>query len=78
MVPIFGAVTGLIVPALVYVAINRGGGTSAWGAVISTDAACLLGVVALLGRARPPQLRVFLLALAVVDDVGALSVIAVF
>lgn len=78
MVPILAAVAGLVVPALVYVAINQGGEVSAWGTVISTDTAFLLGVVALLGRACPPQLRVFLLALAVVDDVGALSVIAVF
>lgn len=78
MVPIFGAIAGLIVPALIFVAINRGGEVSAWGAVISSDTAFLLGVVALLRRACPPQLRLFLLALAVVDDVGALSVIAVF
>lgn len=78
MVPIFGAIAGLIVPALVYLAINRGGDTSAWGTVISTDTAFLIGVVALLSRACPPQLRMFLLALAVVDDIGALSVIAIF
>ena len=59
--------------------INRGGeGASAWGMVISTDTAFLLGVIALLGRGVPLQLRVFLLALAVVDDVGALAVIAIF
>jgi len=48
------------------------------GVVISTDTAFLLGVLALLGPACPPQLRVFLLALAIADDVGALSVIALF
>ncbi len=78
MVPLLGAIAGLVVPAVVYVAINQGGEVSAWGTVISTDTAFLLGVVVLLGRACPPELRVFLLALAVVDDVGALSVIAVF
>jgi NhaA family Na+:H+ antiporter len=79
MVPIMAAIMGLIVPALVYVLINRGGeGASAWGMVISTDTAFLLGVIALLGRGVPLQLRVFLLALAVVDDVGALAVIAIF
>lgn len=45
----------------------------AWGVVISTDTAFLIGVLALLRRACPPQLRVFLLALAIADDVGALS-----
>ncbi len=79
MVPILAAVMGLIVPALLYVLINRGGqAASAWGMVISTDTAFLLGLIALLGRACPIQLRVFLLALAVVDDIGALSVIAIF
>lgn len=79
MVPILAAVMGLIVPALVYGLINRGGAAvSAWGTVISTDTAFLLGVIALLGRACPSQLRIFLLALAVVDDIGALAAIAIF
>ena len=79
VVPIMAAIMGLVVPALVYVLINRGGAAaSAWGMVISTDTAFLLGVIALLGRGVPLQLRVFLLALAVVDDVGALAVIAIF
>lgn len=79
MVPILAAIMGLIVPALVYALINRGGEVaSAWGMVISTDTAFLLGVIALLGRSCPFQLRVFLLALAVVDDIGALATIAIF
>ena len=78
-VPALAALTGLVVPALVYVAFNLGdGAASAWGVVISTDTAFLLGVLALLGRAVPSQLRVFLLALAIADDVGALGVIALF
>ena len=78
-VPALAALAGLVVPALVYVAFNLGGGAaSAWGVVISTDTAFLLGVLALLGRAVPPQLRVFLLALAIADDVGALGAIALF
>ncbi len=77
--PALAALTGLAIPALVYVAINMGtGSSSAWGVVISTDTAFLLGVLALLGRAGPPQLRVFLLALAIADDIGALTVIALF
>lgn len=79
MVPILAAVMGLVVPALVYGLINRGGAAaSAWGMVISTDTAFLLGVAALLGRACPNPLRIFLLALAVVDDIGALAAIAIF
>jgi Na+/H+ antiporter NhaA len=78
-VPAIAAVTGLAVPALVYVAFNLGGeAVGAWGVVISTDTAFLLGVLALVGPACPAQLRVFLLTLAIADDVGALSVIALF
>ncbi|WP_164700989.1 Na+/H+ antiporter NhaA [Modestobacter sp. KNN46-3] len=78
-VPALAALAGLVVPALVYVAFNLGGeGVAAWGVVISTDTAFLLGVLALVGSACPPQLRVFLLALAIADDVGALAAIALF
>jgi NhaA family Na+:H+ antiporter len=78
-VPLVAALTGLTVPALVYVAFNLGDEAAAgWAVVISTDTAFLLGVLALLGSACPPQLRVFLLALAITDDVGALTVIALF
>lgn len=79
MVPVLAAIMGLIVPALVFVLIDQGStAASAWGMVISTDTAFLLGIVAILGQACPLPLRVFLLALAVVDDIGALAVIAVF
>lgn len=79
MVPILAAIMGLVVPALAYGLINRGGAAaSAWGMVISTDTAFLLGVIALMGRGCPGQLRIFLLALAVVDDIGALAAIAIF
>ncbi|MGY1643429.1 Na+/H+ antiporter NhaA [Geodermatophilus sp. SYSU D00703] len=78
-VPALAAVTGLAVPALVYAAFNLGSpAVSAWGVVISTDTAFLLGVLALVGPACPAQLRLFLLTLAIADDVGALSVIALF
>jgi Na+:H+ antiporter, NhaA family len=78
-VPALAAVTGLVVPALVYVAFTLGGeAASAWGVVISTDTAFLLGVLALVGPACPGQLRLFLLTLAIADDVGALTVIALF
>ena len=78
-VPALAAVTGLAVPALVYVAFTLGDeAASAWGVVISTDTAFLLGVLALVGPACPAQLRLFLLTLAIADDVGALTVIALF
>lgn len=76
-VPLIAAVAGLIVPALIYVAITWGSGSvSGWGVVVSTDTAFVLGMLALIGRAMPPALRIFLVTLAVADDVGALGVIA--
>ncbi|WP_157002915.1 Na+/H+ antiporter NhaA [Agromyces laixinhei] len=78
-VPAIAALVGLAVPALVYVTFNLSGGeVGAWGVVISTDTAFVIGILALLGTAVPPQLRIFLLAVAIGDDVGALTVIAVF
>lgn len=78
-VPLIAAVAGMVIPVGIYLAITAGtDAQGGWGTVISTDTAFLLGVLALLGRACPPQLRVLLMALAVADDVGALSVIAVF
>ncbi len=77
MVPVIAAVAGLAVPALLYVLIAQGTGFEhAWGIVISTDTAFLVGALALIGPRVPGRLRVFLLALAVVDDIGALSIIA--
>jgi Na+/H+ antiporter NhaA len=78
-IPLVAAVAGLAVPALVFLAFNPTGEAAvAWGVVISTDTAFLLGVLALVGPACPLQLRVFLLTLAVADDVGALTIIALF
>ncbi len=78
-VPTLAALAGLVVPALVYTAINAGGpGAHGWGIAMATDTAFLLGVLALVGPRCPTQLRVFLLSLSVVDDIGALSAIAVF
>lgn len=77
VVPVVAAVCGLLVPSLLYVLIARGSGwESAWGVVISTDTAFLVGGLALVGPRASGRLRVFLLALAVVDDIGALSIIA--
>ncbi|MBL0888225.1 Na+/H+ antiporter NhaA [Myceligenerans indicum] len=77
VVPVVAAVCGLLVPSLLYVLIARDTGwANAWGVVISTDTAFLVGGLALVGPRAAGRLRIFLLALAVVDDIGALTVIA--
>jgi Na+/H+ antiporter NhaA len=77
VVPVVAAVFGLAVPALIFVLFTMGTGhANAWGVVISTDTAFLVGGLALIGPHAVGRLRVFLLALAVVDDIGALSIIA--
>ena len=77
--PALAAAGGLVVPALLYLAIaNDGAAVHGWGVAISTDTAFALGVLALVGPRCPNRLRVFLLALAIVDDVAAIGVIAAF
>jgi Na+/H+ antiporter NhaA len=79
LLPIAAAVAGLFVPAIIYLLFNLSSGEAhGWGVVISTDTAFLLGAVALIAPKHPSRLRTFLLTLAVVDDIGALVVIAVF
>jgi NhaA family Na+:H+ antiporter len=69
----------MVVPAAIFLAFNVGGqGSSGWGIPMATDIAFALGVAALVARALPPALRLFLLALAIVDDIGAILVIALF
>lgn len=76
--PVVAAVGGMVVPAALYLAVNAGGpGGRGWGIPMATDIAFALGVVALLGSRVPSSLRLLLLTLAVVDDVGAIVVIAV-
>jgi len=76
-VPVVAAVAGLIVPALIFYAFNAGtDNANAWGVVISTDTAFVMGILAVFGNRLPVQLRAFLVTLAVVDDVGSLLVIA--
>jgi Na+/H+ antiporter NhaA len=76
-IPVFAALGGMGVPILIYLAFNAGGaGAHGWGATMSTDTAFALGSLALLTPRAATRLRVFLLTLAVVDDLGALLVIA--
>lgn len=76
--PVAAAVGGMVVPALLYVAIAGGTAAHGWGVPMATDIALAVGVLALVGNAAPASLRAFLLGLAVVDDIGAIVVIAVF
>jgi Na+/H+ antiporter NhaA len=77
--PALGALGGLIVPALIYWLINRSGpGSGGWGIVMSTDTAFVLGILALFGPRCPDRLRLFLLTLAIADDIGAITVMALF
>lgn len=77
VVPVAAAIAGLAIPALLFFLVAQDSGQAhAWGVVISTDTAFLVGALALIGPRVPGRLRVFLLALAVVDDIGALSIIA--
>jgi NhaA family Na+:H+ antiporter len=77
--PIAGAIGGMVAPALIYVAFNLGEPTvRGWGVPMATDIAFAVGVLALIGDRVPLGLKVFLLALAIVDDLGAVMVIALF
>jgi len=79
VVPALGAVGGLVLPALIYVAfVHEGPAAAGWGIPMSTDTAFLIGILALFGPRCPDQLRLFLLTLAIVDDIGAITVMAIF
>jgi len=78
-VPVIAAAAGLVIPAVVFLAFNpTGENAQAWGVVISTDTAFLVGALAIIKPKFPARVRIFLLTLAVVDDVGALCAIALF
>ena len=76
--PVAAALGGMLVPALVYLAIAGRTAAHGWGVPMATDIALAVGVLALVGDRVPTWLRAFLLGLAVVDDIGAIVVIAVF
>jgi NhaA family Na+:H+ antiporter len=77
--PIFAALGGMLFPATIYALINRGSLTSdGWGIPMATDIAFALALISMLGKRVPTSLKVFLAALAIVDDLGAIIVIALF
>ncbi len=77
--PIAGALGGMIIPAILYTIFNSGGeGASGWGIPMATDIAFVVGIMALLGPRVPLTLKIFVLALAIADDIGAVLVIAIF
>jgi Na+/H+ antiporter NhaA len=76
--PVFAAVGGIALPALIYLAFNANHpGARGWGIAMGTDTAFALGVLTLVGRRTAPRIRIFLLTLVIVDDIAALTVIAV-
>jgi NhaA family Na+:H+ antiporter len=75
--PIAAAVGGMVLPALIYLSIAGRTAPRGWAIVVATDIALAVGVVSIARNRAPPALRVFLLALAIVDDIGALLIIAV-
>ncbi len=77
--PVAGALGGMILPAIIYLAFNGGKeGAPGWGIPMATDIAFVVGIMALLGPKFPFSLKIFILALAIVDDIGAVLVIAIF
>ena len=80
LLPAIGAVGGMVVPAAVYVFINKGDpiGMAGWAIPAATDIAFALGILALVGSRVPVSLKIFLVSLAIFDDIGAIVIIALF
>ncbi|MGD8448426.1 MAG: Na+/H+ antiporter NhaA, partial [Desulfobacterales bacterium] len=79
LLPVFAALGGMLVPGLIYIAFNLGSSTlDGWGIPMATDIAFALGAVAIFGHKLPVNLRIFLAAFAIADDLGAVLVIAIF
>ena len=78
-VPLIAGVGGMVIPAAIFLLINPSGdAASGWGVVTATDTAFVLGALALVGPRAPTQLRIFLLTLAIVDDIVAITIIGLF
>ena len=78
LLPVLCAAAGMLAPAVIYLVLNRGPTAPGWSAPTSTGIAFALGILALLGRRAPTGLKVFVAALAVVDDIGGVLILAVF
>ncbi len=77
--PIFAAIGGMVFPVLIFLVLNKGKlGAEGWGIPMATDIAFTLGILKLLGKRVPLGLKIFLTAFAIVDDIGAVLVIAIF
>ncbi|REL35229.1 Na+/H+ antiporter NhaA [Thalassotalea euphylliae] len=80
LLPIFGAIGGMVIPALIYLALNYHDEVNriGWAIPAATDIAFALGILMLLGKQVPAALKIFLVTLAIIDDIGAIVIIAVF
>lgn len=76
VMPLLGAFGGMAIPALIYLLIAGGTNARGWGVPVATDIALAVGLLAIIGNAVAPSLRTFLLGLAVIDDIGAILIIA--